>query len=86
MSEINRGNLGGYYKISRHYKWALTQMFEVMNYNYVVIVEGVSTTFNVMKCICIVVSHIIKVYFFLLAVCAYYEPEFLNLSILKWIC
>ncbi|XP_065884619.1 alpha-1,3-mannosyl-glycoprotein 2-beta-N-acetylglucosaminyltransferase-like isoform X2 [Dysidea avara] len=39
LSEIHPGNLGGYYKISRHFKWALTQMFEVMNYNYVVIVE-----------------------------------------------
>ena len=40
LSEIHRGNLGGYYKISLHYKWALTQMFEMMNYNYVVIAEG----------------------------------------------
>ena len=30
----------GYLKISRHYKWALTQAFEEMNYNYVIVVEG----------------------------------------------
>lgn len=29
----------GYYKISRHYKWALTQMFDVMKYGTVIIVE-----------------------------------------------
>lgn len=29
----------GYYKISRHYKWALTQMFDVMKYETVIIVE-----------------------------------------------
>lgn len=30
----------GYYKIARHYKWALTQVFEEMNHEYVIIVEG----------------------------------------------
>ena len=30
----------GYYKISRHYKWALGQIFHEMNYDAVVIVEG----------------------------------------------
>ena len=30
----------GYYKISRHYKWALTQIFDEMKYEYVIIVEG----------------------------------------------
>ena len=30
----------GYYKISRHYKWALTQVFEEMNNQYAIIVEG----------------------------------------------
>ena len=30
----------GYYKISRHYKWALTQIFDVMKYDSVIIVEG----------------------------------------------
>lgn len=29
----------GYYKISRHYKWALSQVFEVLNYDTVIIVE-----------------------------------------------
>lgn len=32
----------GYYKIARHYKWALTQVFEEMNHEYVIIVEGMS--------------------------------------------
>ncbi len=30
----------GYFKISRHYKWALTQIFDVMDYQYTIIVEG----------------------------------------------
>ena len=30
----------GYYKIARHYKWALTQVFEKMNNQYAIIVEG----------------------------------------------
>ena len=30
----------GYYKIARHYKWALTQVFEKMNSQYAIIVEG----------------------------------------------
>ena len=29
----------GYYKISRHYKWALSQVFETLNYQTVIIVE-----------------------------------------------
>ncbi|KJE92893.1 alpha-1,3-mannosyl-glycoprotein 2-beta-N-acetylglucosaminyltransferase [Capsaspora owczarzaki ATCC 30864] len=29
----------GYYKISRHYKWALTQVFDVLFFNSVIIVE-----------------------------------------------
>ena len=33
----------GYLKISRHYKWALSQVFEEMNYEYVIVVEGTST-------------------------------------------
>ena len=30
----------GYYKISRHYKWALNQVFHKLNYDAVIIVEG----------------------------------------------
>lgn len=30
----------GYYKIARHYKWALSQVFDEMNYQYVIVVEG----------------------------------------------
>jgi hypothetical protein len=30
----------GYHKISRHFKWAFTQVFEEMNHEYVVVVEG----------------------------------------------
>ena len=30
----------GYYKISRHYKFALNQVFKTMDYKYVIIVEG----------------------------------------------
>ena len=29
----------GYYKIARHYKWALDQVFNVFNYDTVIIVE-----------------------------------------------
>lgn len=29
----------GYYKIARHYKWALSQIFQVLNYSAVIIVE-----------------------------------------------
>ena len=29
----------GYYKIARHYKWALDQVFQVFNYETVIIVE-----------------------------------------------
>lgn len=29
----------GYYKIARHYKWALSQVFETLNYETVIIVE-----------------------------------------------
>ena len=29
----------GYYKIARHYKWALNQLFNVFNYDTVIIVE-----------------------------------------------
>lgn len=29
----------GYYKIARHFKWALTQVFEEMNHEYVIVVE-----------------------------------------------
>ena len=36
----NSQALKGYYKISRHYKWALGQVFDEMNYQYVLIVEG----------------------------------------------
>ena len=36
----NRKAEVGYLKISRHYKWALTQAFEEMNYDYVIVVEG----------------------------------------------
>ena len=32
--------LKGYFKISRHYKWALTQIFDEMGYENVIIVEG----------------------------------------------
>ena len=30
----------GYYKISRHYKWALSQVFDQLQFKYVIIVEG----------------------------------------------
>eukprot|EP00118_Oscarella_pearsei_P003336 m.13948 g.13948 ORF g.13948 m.13948 type:complete len:445 (+) comp25336_c0_seq3:39-1373(+) len=36
---IRNPTMQGYYKISRHYKWALTQIFDVMKYDSVVIVE-----------------------------------------------
>ena len=29
-----------YYKISRHYKWALTEMFDVLLFDQVIILEG----------------------------------------------
>ncbi|KXJ29061.1 Alpha-1,3-mannosyl-glycoprotein 2-beta-N-acetylglucosaminyltransferase [Exaiptasia diaphana] len=32
-------HLEGYYKLSKHYKWALTQVFDVMKYSAVIIVE-----------------------------------------------
>lgn len=35
----NLRSMIGYYKISRHYKWALTQVFDVMEYNTVIVVE-----------------------------------------------
>lgn len=35
----NMKQFAGYYKIARHFKWALTQMFEKMGYNTVLIVE-----------------------------------------------
>ncbi|XP_075241037.1 alpha-1,3-mannosyl-glycoprotein 2-beta-N-acetylglucosaminyltransferase-like isoform X2 [Convolutriloba macropyga] len=34
-----KGQNVGYYKISRHYRWALTQVFDVYNYEAVIIVE-----------------------------------------------
>ena len=30
----------GYYKIARHYKWAVDQIFHTFNYTAVIIVEG----------------------------------------------
>lgn len=36
----NKKSEVGYFKIARHYKWALGQVFEEMNYEYVTIVEG----------------------------------------------
>ena len=36
----NRKAEDGYFRISRHFKWALTQTFDVMNYENVIIVEG----------------------------------------------
>ncbi len=30
----------GYYKISRHFKWALSQVFDELGYDHVIIVEG----------------------------------------------
>ena len=35
----NMQNLKGYYKISRHFKWALSQVFDVMGYKTVIVVE-----------------------------------------------
>ena len=32
--------LEGYFKISRHYKWALGQVFDTMKYKTVIIMEG----------------------------------------------
>eukprot|EP00730_Choanoeca_flexa_P018733 TRINITY_DN9126_c0_g1_i3.p1 TRINITY_DN9126_c0_g1~~TRINITY_DN9126_c0_g1_i3.p1 ORF type:complete len:499 (+),score=96.07 TRINITY_DN9126_c0_g1_i3:95-1591(+) len=37
--EPGHSNFVGYYKIARHYKWALTQMFDVKGYDSVIIVE-----------------------------------------------
>ena len=31
----------GYYKIARHYKWALSQIFDVMHHKAVIVVEGI---------------------------------------------
>ena len=43
MSDVTlRGassNLKGYFKLSRHYKWALTQTFDIMQYDTIIIVE-----------------------------------------------
>ena len=36
----------GYYKIARHYKWALNQVFKVFNYSTVLIVEGEFQSFK----------------------------------------
>lgn len=33
-------NLIGYYKIARHYKWALGQVFDEMKYEVAIIMEG----------------------------------------------
>lgn len=33
------GHLKGYFKLSRHFKWALTQVFDVMHYDTVIVVE-----------------------------------------------
>ncbi len=30
----------GYYKIARHYKWAIKQVFESFGHNVVIVVEG----------------------------------------------
>ena len=32
--------MAGYYKISRHYKWALSQVFDVYGYKLAIIIEG----------------------------------------------
>ncbi len=40
----NSSALKGYLKISRHYKWALSQVFEELNYAYAIIVEGEERT------------------------------------------
>ena len=34
----------GYFKISRHYKWAFGQVFDVMKYKAVIVMEGNSHT------------------------------------------
>lgn len=39
----NSSALKGYMKISRHYKWALSQIFDEMKYAYAIIVEGKQT-------------------------------------------
>jgi alpha-1,3-mannosyl-glycoprotein beta-1,2-N-acetylglucosaminyltransferase len=31
----------GYYKIARHYKWALTQIFDIYSYKAAIIIEGI---------------------------------------------
>ena len=36
----------GYYKIARHFKWALGQVFEEMNHEYAIIVEGMAMQFK----------------------------------------
>ena len=43
LSQINQpgvpNHLEGYYKLSRHYKWALAQVFDVMQYETVIVLE-----------------------------------------------
>jgi len=36
----NLRNFEGYFKISRHFKWALTEIFDALMYDQVIIVEG----------------------------------------------
>ena len=44
LSDIKLGTkekkFQGYYKIARHYKWAMNQVFHHFNYSAVIIVEG----------------------------------------------
>ena len=41
LTDINgvAENLKGYYKLSRHYRWALSQVFDVMDFDTVIIIE-----------------------------------------------
>jgi len=36
----NMKHFESYYKISRHYKWALTEVFDALLYDQVIILEG----------------------------------------------
>jgi len=36
----------GYYKIARHYGWALNQVFNTLNYSSVIVVEGMYVVYT----------------------------------------
>jgi alpha-1,3-mannosyl-glycoprotein beta-1,2-N-acetylglucosaminyltransferase len=53
QTEAQDRNFVGYYKISRHYKWALTQMFNVRGFDRVIIVEDDLDVAPVSECVCV---------------------------------